>query len=1214
MDLTDIGKLAEGVERIVNDLAQAFRQKRWVKIVSLAGVFLALLLNPLAVQNELKLFGFEALGTYSYRIWGVVTGSVFVIAFLLAIFAKKRQEPEKTAPVTSIIKGLYPYMNNKEDAAWFSRLQRRSILHDCLRFCGAASSRLAVLSGESGVGKSSFLQAGLVPNLDQLGQRPIYAKFADESPLDSIRQSLCLSTVDSATETAQTLVELLRQATHTDSRPIILILDQFEQFFAHNKTKTARKPFIQQMAEWYKGDDLLPVKILISIRGDFLNRLNEFQSEMKYSLTPHNNLSLERFEPQEAASVINVIAREAQIEADESFVVDLTIHELADREEGTVSPVDIQILALMLDGQKSSEERAFNRKAFQKLGGVEGLLERFLNKALQARETDARRQAAIKVLLALTDQNVRAGALTLKVLQERLVSIVSANEVSEAVSWLATADVRLVIESHARNVTFYELAHERIIPPLRRLAFKEITEAEKAQQTLNRRVNEWIGSNRSHRYLLTFKEWRLIKRNVSLIGIESPERGDKPVFLKNKEQKEEFIALSRRHFLRTVLSFALILHLALAGFAGYKWNERRSTTQLQIAKQSLINLLNRNTDVKATGYSSLLLSVLDNNKEPELKQKLRQRISHLDPLNQVRVMGSLAQAYLKISKSDEAKTALVQAAKIAEEIPASYELASVLRDLMETSLKVPQTPEVIVVQLWRANEKVDVQFRGLNWDALAEAYIELSRMDGVTAVVDNILKALSQAVTNQVSGSVTKTTKRSYSIWDVVREGPEGVRRKEDLTRSVLLEAHYSLFNVARRCAKLSKTDGALEALNKIEQAARMFPRNDQAELLALLVKGYSKLSTSEEALARLFKIQQGISGLTGPPYFEVLISLAEAFARLSMNRQAAERLEKILQGTGVLPDVQQLRLLLMVAEAYRSISKNDEATKVIALGQLAATRIVKTGSRTRGLVAVADLCVKLNRADDALTLLAQAEQAVGNIVDPSDQIDLLLSLSSSYIDLSKPDDALRVVTRGESLSGKLTPTEQGSSLLSVAAAYLKLAKTEEVIRVLALTGRSVEMLTDTEHRSYVLTSLSEAYLKISPTNETMKGLAQIEQIAKTISDPSDEVRVIESLADTYIKLSKAGEAKRMLTEAENVANRMTSEEEKSKLMVAVATQYAMLFSWRAAREIAQSTGNEVDSISALSRILVISIDSKNGSKNMESLEHEFEDVHGWIF
>ena len=75
----------------------------------------------------------------------------------------------------------------------------------------------------------------------------------------------------------------------------------------------------------------------------------------------------------------------------------MTTEELASREDGLVSPVDVQVLSWMLLGQRESG-KAFDRVSFQKLGGVEGLLTSFLERTLAARESAARREAAIKRL------------------------------------------------------------------------------------------------------------------------------------------------------------------------------------------------------------------------------------------------------------------------------------------------------------------------------------------------------------------------------------------------------------------------------------------------------------------------------------------------------------------------------------------------------------------------------------------------------------------------------------------------------------------------------------------------------------------------------------------------------------------------------------------------------------------------------------------------
>lgn len=149
-------------------------------------------------------------------------------------------------------------------------------------------------------------------------------KLTDSTPLELISRSLNSHNGDDVTTHPQTLLGMLREAIRKDARPTILILDQFEQFFTRNKSKPARKSFIDQMAEWHRSRDSLPVKILISVRDDFADQLSDFQKQMDYALTAHNKLRLEKFEPQEAAQVIAVIAREAKLELDETFVKELS--------------------------------------------------------------------------------------------------------------------------------------------------------------------------------------------------------------------------------------------------------------------------------------------------------------------------------------------------------------------------------------------------------------------------------------------------------------------------------------------------------------------------------------------------------------------------------------------------------------------------------------------------------------------------------------------------------------------------------------------------------------------------------------------------------------------------------------------------------------------------------------------------------------------------
>ena len=348
--------------------------------------------------------------------------------------------------------------------------------------------------GDSGCGKTSFLQAGLWAQLSDpdSSHRGIYIRFSDQDPLATIRKALADQLQLSPASTDKTFLPLLEQAVNVAAKPLVLLFDQFEQFFVHYTREPDRAPFIQALADWYRHPDPPPAKILVSIRSDLMHQLDDLHKALGYALGPQDVFRLKKFTPAEAAKVLGVIAETEQLAFDERFVTEIAQQELANREDGRISPVDLQILAWMIERQDADDLQAFNRVAFQKFGGVEGLLTRFLDRALAARVTPAQRQAAIKVMLALTDldRQVRAGVLTLADLQTQLKGALAPNDVAEAVTWLARGDVRLITPnerasertSEQNGATGYELAHERIIPALMRLAGKELTQADRANQ------------------------------------------------------------------------------------------------------------------------------------------------------------------------------------------------------------------------------------------------------------------------------------------------------------------------------------------------------------------------------------------------------------------------------------------------------------------------------------------------------------------------------------------------------------------------------------------------------------------------------------------------------------------------------------------------------------------------------------------------------------
>jgi hypothetical protein len=146
----DINKKREEAESFINSVVDDFRNKRWGRILLLAGVLIFVFLNPIAIPTgfiflKLKPPEWKTPSSYIY-IWLFITALLFIDAFIVTLLTKKRQGAE-TGSTTSIIKGLLPYTSTKEDAEWFAKLQRGNILHECINFCGSCLKR--VLSYQS---------------------------------------------------------------------------------------------------------------------------------------------------------------------------------------------------------------------------------------------------------------------------------------------------------------------------------------------------------------------------------------------------------------------------------------------------------------------------------------------------------------------------------------------------------------------------------------------------------------------------------------------------------------------------------------------------------------------------------------------------------------------------------------------------------------------------------------------------------------------------------------------------------------------------------------------------------------------------------------------------------------------------------------------------------------------------------------------------------
>jgi hypothetical protein len=203
---------------------------------------------------------------------------------------------------------------------------------------------LTVLFGQSGLGKTSLLKAGLVPRLRNEGYCPVYVRvdYSPESPppAEQIKQAIFRATSEAGHWTRPgTAVEgeslweflhhrgdLLRDASGATLLPL-LIFDQFEEIFtlaqADDAGRLRAKQFVEDLADLVENRPPMSLearldqdeaaaedfdfaradyRILIALREDYLAHLESLKGVMP-SIT-QNRMRLARMTGEEALSAV----------------------------------------------------------------------------------------------------------------------------------------------------------------------------------------------------------------------------------------------------------------------------------------------------------------------------------------------------------------------------------------------------------------------------------------------------------------------------------------------------------------------------------------------------------------------------------------------------------------------------------------------------------------------------------------------------------------------------------------------------------------------------------------------------------------------------------------------------------------------------------------------------------------------------------------------
>jgi hypothetical protein len=270
-----------------------------------------------------------------------------------------------------------------------------------------------VIHGQSGVGKSSIIKAGLAPALkhqviDARDTLPVvvrvYTNWVRElgraiaEELEEIRGVKLPEPLDSVEAIAEQL-----QKNENQNLLTVLIFDQVEEFFFVCTDKTERRPFFEFLRNCL---NISFVKVILSLREDYLHYLLEAERFVKLDVINNNILDkniryyLGNFSQEDAKAVIQRLTERSQFYLQPELIDEL-VGNLAG-EVGEVRPIELQLV-----GAQIQAENIVTLEQYRCLGDdpKAELVEHYLEGVIEDCGSTVNKIVAQLLLYLLTDEN-----------------------------------------------------------------------------------------------------------------------------------------------------------------------------------------------------------------------------------------------------------------------------------------------------------------------------------------------------------------------------------------------------------------------------------------------------------------------------------------------------------------------------------------------------------------------------------------------------------------------------------------------------------------------------------------------------------------------------------------------------------------------------------------------------------------------------------------
>jgi hypothetical protein len=280
-----------------------------------------------------------------------------------------RKTEEKTKPDLLEM----DYYTEKEALIFRGRKIESQELLDKVFRSKVSGNYTTLLIGNSGVGKTSLIRAGLFPILINMGWKCIWTRPLNPDPLKNIFEDLnnaCMMESSGSDDIFSCIKNLSDNCAGTD---VLISIDQFEDIL---RSQPHEREEIGKILRRIYSKSFRNVHVLLSYRGDYEPDIFPFLENA--SITRPEKYSLRGFDRQVASDVLRELFQDNNIGIDDVLLVKI-LNEIDKKSEiGGIYPPFIQIIAKSLIESARSGDGIVTEELYSDKGKVEDIIGYYL--------------------------------------------------------------------------------------------------------------------------------------------------------------------------------------------------------------------------------------------------------------------------------------------------------------------------------------------------------------------------------------------------------------------------------------------------------------------------------------------------------------------------------------------------------------------------------------------------------------------------------------------------------------------------------------------------------------------------------------------------------------------------------------------------------------------------------------------------------------------